>query len=94
MSDNSSSKYTQLRQAADVGSVGLEMGVSAALGCYGGMWLDEQWGTEPWMLTLGMIAGFGAAFKAILRTAKKAKVAMQEDSQEFTLPQEDEKSSQ
>ena len=94
MSDQSSSKYSQLRQAADVGSVGLEMGVSAAIGCYGGMWLDEQWGTEPWMLTLGMIAGFGAAFKAILRTAKKAKAAMQDSSDEYTALREDEKSSE
>jgi len=94
MSDQSSSKYSQLRQAADVGSVGLEMGVSAAIGCYGGMWLDEQWGTEPWMLTLGMIAGFGAAFKAILRTAKKAKTAMQDSSDEYTALREDEKSSE
>ncbi len=67
---------SQWRIAADYGSVGLEMGIAAAIGCYGGLWLDEYFGTEPWLLLLGMLCGFGAAGKAIYRVAVKAKQAM------------------
>ncbi len=82
MTERKKSRFSQLRVAADVGAVGLEMGISAALGCWGGMWLDDHFGTEPWLLLLGMLAGFGAAFKAIYRTAKKARKAMAAESSE------------
>ena len=62
--------------AADLGSVGLEMGIAVAIGCYGGMWLDARYDQDPLFLMLGMGAGFGAAFKAIYRTATKARKAM------------------
>ena len=82
MSEQRKSRFSQLRVAADVGAVGLEMGISAALGCWGGMWLDDHFGTEPWLLMVGMLAGFGAAFKAIFRTAKKARQTMAADDTE------------
>jgi len=38
-------------------SVGLTMGVSVGLFAYGGLWLDEQFGTKPWLLLLAVAAG-------------------------------------
>ncbi|MGK0201790.1 MAG: hypothetical protein ACI9S9_000852 [Planctomycetota bacterium] len=40
-----------------VTGVGLTMGVSVGLFAYGGLWLDEQFGTKPWLLLLCVIAG-------------------------------------
>lgn len=40
-----------------VTGVGLTMGVSVGLFAYGGLWLDQQFGTKPWLLLLCVIAG-------------------------------------
>jgi hypothetical protein len=37
------------------------MGVSVGLFAYGGLWLDEQFGTKPWLLLLCVIAGIGGS---------------------------------
>jgi F0F1-type ATP synthase assembly protein I len=37
--------------------VGLTMGVSVGLFAYGGLWLDAQFGTKPWLLLLCVAAG-------------------------------------
>ena len=79
MTDDGKKRFSQLKSAAEVGSVGLEMGIAVAIGCWAGLWVDEQYGTDPAGLLLGMFFGFGAAGKAILRTVKKAKEEMTKD---------------
>jgi len=41
------------------------------IGVFGGHWLDEKWGTAPWMLLtgafVGMASGFYHFFKTVLR---------------------------
>ncbi len=51
-------------------SLGIEMCASVAIGVLGGQWLDQKFGTEPWLLLFGMVVGMGAAIKAIVRTVK------------------------
>jgi len=77
MTDGGRPRFSQIRTAADVGAVGLEMGIAVAIGCWLGLWIDEQYGTDPAGLLLGMGLGFGAAGKAIWRTVKKAKEQME-----------------
>jgi len=38
-------------------SAGMTFAVSVALFALGGHWLDERWGTEPWLLLLGALLG-------------------------------------
>ena len=52
-------------------SLGLEMGLAVAVGYFIGHWMDEQFDTAPWLLFLWVIAGVGAAFKAVLRSARE-----------------------
>lgn len=59
------------RKTLDVASVGLEMGFSIAIGYLVGSYLDNHLGTGPYMVILFGVAGVGAAFKALWRTAKK-----------------------
>ena len=40
-------------------TIGLELGLSIALGYLGGEWLDGKFGTEPWLKWIGL--GFGLA---------------------------------
>ena len=57
--------------AAQVGAVGLEMGLAVAIGYVCGAWLDEKFGTAPYLGLVGLLAGVGAAGKALWSTARK-----------------------
>lgn len=59
------------RSAIEVGSVGIEMAVAITVGWLIGDFLDERLGTSPYMTALFLLAGIGAAFKALLRAARK-----------------------
>ena len=58
--------------ALSASSVGLELGVSVLLGLLGGMWLDTQAGTEPWLMLLGLAMGFFAGFRGVLRAVERS----------------------
>ncbi len=48
----------------------IEMVAGLAVGVGGGLFLDAQFGTRPWLLIVGFILGSGAAFANVLRTAR------------------------
>ena len=56
------------------GSIGLQMGLSVAIGLVIGLALDRYLGTTPWMalvfLILGVIAGFLALFRLVKEIQK------------------------
>ena len=47
--------------------MGWFVSVSILLGVLGGRWIDEQLGTEPLLLVIGLIAGLFVAFYGIYR---------------------------
>ncbi len=51
--------------------IAIEMVAGLAVGVVGGLVLDKQFGTQPWLLIVGFILGSGAAFANVLRTAKE-----------------------
>jgi ATP synthase protein I len=54
--------------------IGIEFGCAVAFGVFGGRWLDERWGTAPWMMIALLLLGFAAAgkdFVALLRRARR-----------------------
>lgn len=59
------------RQAAQVGAVGMEMGIAVAVGYFGGAWLDSKFGTAPYLGLVGLLVGVGAAGKALWNTARR-----------------------
>lgn len=59
------------RNAAQVGAVGLEMGIAVAIGYFGGAWLDERFDTTPYLGLSGLLLGVGAAGKALWDAARK-----------------------
>jgi hypothetical protein len=59
------------RTAGRVGAVGLEMGISVAIGYFAGAWLDGKFDTAPVLGYVGLALGIGAAGKALWSTARK-----------------------
>jgi F0F1-type ATP synthase assembly protein I len=58
------------RIAGNTGAVGIEIAVAVFIGYYGGRFLDRKLGTEPWISYAGLLAGIGAAIKALLRVIR------------------------
>lgn len=61
----------QLAALGDVGLIGLEMGVSVAVGFLGGSWLDDKFGTGPWLSGLGLALGIAAGFRSLYRLTRR-----------------------
>jgi ATP synthase protein I len=59
--------------AASLSSVGLEMGVAAAIGFGIGYWLDGRFGTTPWLQIIFLLFGVAAGFKGLYDATKKAR---------------------
>lgn len=55
----------------EITTLGLEFAVSEILGAGAGYFLDKHWGTSPWCLVAGAIAGFALGMYQIIRGASK-----------------------
>lgn len=49
--------------------IGFEIAVPVLLGLGGGYWLDQRFGTKPWLLLVGALMGMVAGFVSFFRTA-------------------------
>jgi ATP synthase protein I len=49
------------------GAVGFQLVASFLIGVFVGQWLDKKWGTDPWMMFLGLILGAGGGFYNLFR---------------------------
>jgi ATP synthase protein I len=61
------------RTVGTTGAVGLEIAVAIVIGYLGGTYLDRKLGTQPWLMYIGILAGIGAAIKALIRVARDYK---------------------
>lgn len=74
-------KTRQGYNALNASSVGLELGLSVAIGLLVGWWLDQHLGTQPWLMLLWLVFGLVAGFRGIFRAIKRAdRAAAQEDA--------------
>lgn len=46
-------------------SFGITMIAGIFLGFYGGSWLDRRFGTAPWLMLAGILAGVAVGFRSI-----------------------------
>ena len=57
-----------------VGSIGISMVATVAIGLFAGRWLDGLLDSSPWAtvagIVLGMIAGFWATYKRVMEVEK------------------------
>ncbi len=76
------SKPRAFFRAAQFASLGLEMGLSVAIGAGIGYWLDTRFGTKPWLLLFFLLCGIAAGFKAVIDAAKRASTNEKDESGE------------
>ncbi len=56
------------------GAIGLQMGLSVAIGLVIGLALDRYLGTAPWMALIFLILGVIAGFRALFQLLKEIKM--------------------
>ncbi|MBO8168514.1 MAG: AtpZ/AtpI family protein [Thermoanaerobacteraceae bacterium] len=74
--------WSYARYANFAMSFGITMALSIFLGYYGGSWLDNRLGTEPWFLLVGILLGVAVSFKSLLaelQVLQKTEDAFSED---------------
>ena len=62
-----------MRTLGYVSTVGISMAASVAIGALLGLYLDKKFGTEPWLLLIGLGFGVAAAFRNLYLMYKKVK---------------------
>jgi len=60
-----------IRQIASYSTLGLEMGLSVAVGAVIGYYLDKWLDTEPWFLIIFLLFGVVAGFRSLYRALKR-----------------------
>jgi ATP synthase protein I len=68
------------------GTLGLEIVLSILFGAYAGYWLDNRFGTKPWLMALGFFFGLGAAGKAVQRSLKQMQKVTEQEEREKGNP--------
>ncbi|MFT4702676.1 MAG: F0F1-type ATP synthase assembly protein I [Bradymonadia bacterium] len=63
-------RIRERNERARASAIGLQFGISIAVGALGGNWLDKRYDTGPWLLLLGFILGSTAAFRDLYKFAK------------------------
>ena len=67
------------RQVASYSTLGLEMGLSVAVGAVIGYYIDKWLKTEPWFLIVFLLFGVVAGFRSLYRALKRLQKEDMED---------------
>jgi len=62
-----------IKDLAFFSTIGIAMALSIALGALIGYYLDNKFGTHPWLLYVGLALGIAAAFRNLYLLYKRAK---------------------
>jgi ATP synthase protein I len=65
--------------ALSASSVGLELGLSVAIGLLIGWWMDQHLGTTPWLMLAWLVFGSIAGFRGVVRAVKRADRAAEQE---------------
>ena len=63
-----SNSFQAFRDAGPIFGLGIQMAAAVVLAFFVGRWLDEKWGTAPWMMLVGLMFGVGAGMFNFIRT--------------------------
>lgn len=53
-------------------TIGIEMGLSVAIGLLMGIYLDRYLGTEPYLTVIFLLFGIAASFRAVIMAVKES----------------------
>jgi ATP synthase protein I len=71
MEEDKDNKKRSYRQFARYSAIGLEMGLSVAIGLAIGYYLDRYFQTKPWLTMIFLILGVVAGFRRLASLAKE-----------------------
>ena len=60
-----------MRTIGVAGGLGFMLGLSALLGALAGRYLDQRWGTGPWITLVGTLVGTAAGFYEVVTVLKQ-----------------------
>ncbi|HUU55364.1 MAG TPA: AtpZ/AtpI family protein [Armatimonadota bacterium] len=60
-----------MRTIGVAGGLGFVLGLSALLGALAGRYLDQHWGTGPWITLVGTLLGTAAGFYEVVTVLKQ-----------------------
>lgn len=60
-----------VRTIGVAGGLGFVLGLSALLGALAGRYLDQRWGTGPWITLVGTLVGTAAGFYEVVTVLKQ-----------------------
>jgi ATP synthase protein I len=72
-------KIRLIKQVASYSTLGLEMGLSVAVGVAIGYYLDKWMNTAPWFLIIFIVLGAAAGFRSLYRALKRLEREEKED---------------
>ncbi len=70
MKEDKEDKRRFYKQFARVSAIGLEMGLSVAIGLAIGYFLDQHFHTKPWLTLIFLLLGIVAAFRGLFSLTK------------------------
>ncbi len=76
-----SKRDREYRQISLLAAVPALLIAGPLIGFFGGKWLDDWLGTDPWLMTLGVVLGLGAAGVEIYQLVKKSASMEKEDDE-------------
>lgn len=79
-------RFAGYKGLGSYGTIGLEIVLSILLGLWIGTYLDDRFGTSPWMAVVWFFFGCGAAVKAVHRGWKDMQAAAKREEAEEGNP--------
>lgn len=67
------------RQYLRYSTIGIEMGLSVIIGLLVGKFLDDFFGTDPWLLLTFLLLGLAAGFRGVFRLMRRMKDDLRQD---------------
>jgi ATP synthase protein I len=64
-------RNTILGKVITYSSIGIQIGLTVAIGIIGGVYLDQWLGTGPWLTILGLLVGVISGFTRLFQIGKE-----------------------
>ncbi len=68
-----------LRIVGVLSTVGIAMVAATMIGLFIGRWLDNRFGTSPWLTAVFLLLGIVAGFRNLYQTVRRAQQTMDEE---------------
>lgn len=76
----------KLYEGMSASSIGLELGISVTIGVLAGVWADDHFGTQPWLMLVGLAIGCIAGFRGVMRAvAREDRKGARDDAERASI---------